>query len=207
MTDQPSTQERGARCVTCGAYHTHLNPPLNVEEGNAPAVGDGTPDGQATPSNDPAKRASSTTQEAEKALETLDVALRQPVDLQMRERALAALRSLRVQHTEMQERIGELERERESWLNTGMARGVLERARLEAQSAKDREEIERLKAETHMLVQQLDKAREDRTWTQRTLRARHTKDRERIADLERVLASLGQLTAGGSGDAAGSEVE
>jgi hypothetical protein len=36
----------------------------------------------------------------------------------------------------------------------------------------------------------------------------HTKDQERIEELERVLANLGvQLTAGGSGDPAGGEVE
>jgi len=42
----------------------------------------------------------------------------------------------------------------------------------------------------------------------RSLRTQHTKDQERIEKLERVLANLGvQLTAGGSGDPAGGEVE
>jgi len=120
-----------------------------VEEGNAPAVGDGTPDGQATPSNDPAKRASSTTQEAEKALED---------DY---DRLLAEVRSLRTQHTELIE-------ERDAWKASSIANV-------------------NIATEYQQQV---------------------TKDQERIEELERVLANLGvQLTAGGSGDPAGGEVE
>jgi len=144
MTDQPSTQEGCTRFVhwfsygpVCRCGKTRYQ---NVEEGNAPAAGDGTPGRQATPSNDPAKRASSTTQEAEKALEELDKAFAQ-------------------------------------------ASGQTSDAGLR--------EVEK----------RFDAAL-------RSLRTQHTKDQERIEKLERVLANLGvQLTAGGSGDPAGGEVE
>jgi len=139
-----------------------------VEEGNAPAAGDGTPGRQATPSNDPAKRASSTTQEAEKALEELDKAFAQASgqtsDAGLREvekRFDAALRSLRTQHTELIE-------ERDAWKASSIANV-------------------NIATEYQQQV---------------------TKDQERIEKLERVLANLGvQLTAGGSGDPAGGEVE
>jgi hypothetical protein len=91
------------------------------------------------------------TQEAEKALETLQRAIDYGLERINHDRAamldvsfpdaLAALRSLRTQHVEMQGRIEELTA---LLLDKGMKVG-------NAQSLKDREEIERLKAKNDEL--------------------------------------------------------
>jgi hypothetical protein len=145
MTDQPTTQEICPTCLrTNQVYPDPWHGSQDVEGDNrliseplppAPELVEG-----AERAVDEVRQA--TTQEAEKALETLkayiDAAMPRYVPAEAQTEALAALRSLRTQHTEQQEQLAQARKYHSYFADKYSV--------AQAQHTKDREEIERLKA-------------------------------------------------------------